>query len=61
MNRTEAKRLKVGDRVMWGGDPTDVGEVIARERFAVEIKWEDTQPGLIHVNDCANVTSIPND
>jgi hypothetical protein len=58
MNAREAKRLRVGDRVTWGGNAEDRGVVIEIGYCAVKIDWEDGQVGLIHHNDMRDVDRL---
>jgi preprotein translocase subunit YajC len=41
MTPDESKQLKVGDRVIFNGDPGDTGRVIAVEAQYVTINWRD--------------------
>jgi len=58
MNRKEAKRLKIGDRVqIWAESPDACSGVIIEVGYnAVKTKWDDGQVGVIHLNDHKNVT-----
>lgn len=56
MDATEAKQLRLHDRVIWDNDPNDCGEVIEAGNWAVRIHWDNGQTGHIHVNDCARVS-----
>ena len=51
MNARQAKKLKVGDKVMWQGSHTDLGEVIEVGYCAVKIKWDNGQVGLVQHDD----------
>lgn len=55
MTESEAKALEVGDRVTWGADPEDQGEVIETGYCAVKICWENGQTGAMHVRDCKRI------
>ena len=55
MTTAEAKKLRVGDPVIWGTDKNDRGEVVETGYCAVKIKWEDGQLGVIDVRDCQEV------
>ena len=46
-----ATQLKVGDRVMWKGDPKDLGTVVDTGYAALTITWDDGQTGTIAVDD----------
>jgi preprotein translocase subunit YajC len=41
MTPEQSKQLKVGDRVIFNGDPADSGKVTAVEARYVTIKWDD--------------------
>lgn len=58
MNRKEADRLKINDRVqIWAGSPDAcTGTVIEKNWCAAKINWDDGQIGIIHLNDMGNVT-----
>ncbi len=63
MTGKEAKRLKVGDAVVWENDAADRGEVIEVGYCAVKIRWENGGAGVdgagigvLHVDDCENVS-----
>jgi hypothetical protein len=53
MNTREAKKLKVGDRIiLWAGKPSAcTGTVIQTGYNAVKTKWDDGQIGIIHIDD----------
>lgn len=55
MNAAEAKRLKIGDALIWENDPGDRGTVIEVGYCAVKIEWENGQIGVLHTNDCQSV------
>jgi hypothetical protein len=61
MKHTEAKRIKVGDRVtIWAGTPDQChGTAIEVGYNAVKFAWDDEQVGVIHHRDMANVERIP--
>lgn len=58
MNRKEADRLKINDRVqIWAESPDAcTGTVTEKNWMAVKVEWDDKQTGTIHLNDMANVT-----
>jgi len=58
MNLTEAKKVKVGDRVLiWAESPDAcTGTAIEVGYNAVKFEWDDGQIGVIHLKDMANVT-----
>jgi hypothetical protein len=55
MTRRDAERLKVGDVVMWEGNPCDLGDVIEIGYCCVKVRWrnepDDRNVGLMHVDD----------
>lgn len=57
MDRTEAGRLKVGDRVVWTPDaPSSTGTVKEIGYCAVRILWDDqATTSTLHVNDMEHV------
>lgn len=58
MNQSQAKRLKVGDTVVWEGGPIK-GKVIERGYNAVKIEWSDGEISVIHHADAENVKREP--
>jgi hypothetical protein len=52
----DAKRLMVGDRVIWQGDKNDTGEVVEAGYCAVKITWDNGQVGVLHHNDMKDVS-----
>lgn len=61
MDHTEAKRIKVGDRVtIWAGSDFEChGTAIEVGYNAVKFAWDDEQVGVIHHRDMKNVERIP--
>lgn len=61
MNRDSAERLRVGDVVMWEGNPRDLGDVIEVGYCCVKVCWRnepaDRNIGLMHVGDMGPVES----
>lgn len=51
MNQQQARKLRVGDRVTWGGDPDYRGEVITVGRSGVEIVLEEETPFWAYFDD----------
>lgn len=47
MTKTEARKLKVGDRVVWHGRMTFIGTVSKRTPAGVVIDWEDGKTGWL--------------
>jgi hypothetical protein len=41
MTPDESRKLKLGTRVCFNGDPADVGTVVATNAKYVTIKWDD--------------------
>jgi len=46
MNQRAAKQMKVGDRVYFGDDATDVGEVIEVTTDRIYVRWERPQQSI---------------
>ncbi len=57
MNHREAKRIKIGDRVViWPASENEcAGTAIEVGYNAVKFEWDDGQVGAIHHRDMANV------
>jgi hypothetical protein len=58
MDATASKRLKIGERVCWDEDESDLGTVVETGYNAVKIQWENGQTGILHHNDMGQVTLI---
>jgi len=58
MDKKEAARLKIGDRVqIWAESPDAcTGTVIETGYNAVKFKWDDQQIGIVHLNDMKEIT-----
>lgn len=58
MDRREAKRIKIGDRVqIWAESPDAcTGTAIEVGYNAVKFEWDDGQIGVIHLNDMKEVS-----
>ncbi len=58
MDKREAKKVKVGDRVqIWAESPDAcTGTAIEVGYNAVKFKWDDGQIGIIHHGDFKDVT-----
>lgn len=58
MDSKQAKKLKIGDRLLiWSDSPHACsGTVIETGYCAVKIKWDDEEIGVIHINDMTNVS-----
>jgi hypothetical protein len=61
MNRKEADKLKLGDRVViWADTENEAhGEVIEHGYCASKFKWDDGEVSVIHANDMVNVMREP--
>jgi hypothetical protein len=55
----QSRRLKVGNRVCWKGDITDMGTITGNEWSGVVIEWDDGRTSSIHHNDMAGVERAP--
>jgi hypothetical protein len=53
MTPEESKKLKVGDRVCFNGDPANSGNVTAVEAQYVTIKWNDGHESLRATKECS--------
>lgn len=59
MNRTQAaKTLKIGSRVeIWAESPDACsGTVTEKNWMAIKVEWDDGQIGLMHLDDCQDIT-----
>jgi hypothetical protein len=59
MTPKQSKKLKVGTRVYWNGEPTDCGNVTANHAAYVTIKWDDGHQSLSSHNDMKRVKLTP--
>jgi hypothetical protein len=59
MTGSQARALKVGDRVGWSGSTTDLGTVIETNWAGVTIKWDNREEQSILHNDMAQVDWVP--
>jgi hypothetical protein len=59
MTGTESRLLKVGDRVRWGGNLTDLGTVVGTAWSGVTIDWDDGHTASVRHNDMAQVERVP--
>lgn len=48
MDNVEAKRVRIGQRVLWDGKPDDAGTVVDRNLAGVKINWDNGQSGWMH-------------
>jgi hypothetical protein len=53
MDSVKAKRLKVGDRVVFESSVT--GTVMEKNRLTVKIQWDDGQTGVTHIDDMGKI------
>lgn len=58
MNKREAKKIKVSDRVVIWADSPDActGTAIEVGYNAVKFQWDDSQVGIVHHGDFANIS-----
>lgn len=59
MTKSEAQKLKAGDRVLWEGRASDAGTVQAKSNsiFAgITIKWDNGELGTLAPADMTSVT-----
>lgn len=55
MNSEAATQLKAGDRVMWDGDPKDLGTVMQVGHRAAQISWDVGLIGWIAFEDATRI------
>lgn len=55
MTGYQSRTLKVGDRVYWSDDKSDVGTIIEKNWAGVTIKWENRSEQSILHNDMSGV------
>jgi hypothetical protein len=58
MTPEQSKKLKVGARVSFNGDPKDRGKVTANHATYVTIKWDDGHKSLSSHNDMKRVELV---
>jgi hypothetical protein len=51
MNDKDAKKLKVGQRVMWKENPLDLGTVEEVNSYSVKISWDQGLCGLHEMDE----------
>lgn len=56
MTEQQSKRLNIGDRVIWNGDPHDAGTVVDCGYAAVVVTWDNGQTGTVDHRDMAIVS-----
>jgi hypothetical protein len=59
MTGAQSRHLKVGDRVRWGSETTDLGTVVGTAWSGVTIDWDDGHSSSIRHNDMAQVERVP--
>jgi hypothetical protein len=55
MNAEQSKSLKIGERVSWRGESTDLGTVIEKNWNAVKIKWDAGKTSEFHHNETGDL------
>jgi hypothetical protein len=58
MDRKSANKLKIGQRVViWEESPDACsGTITEKNWMAIKVEWDDGQIGIIHLDDCRNVS-----
>lgn len=56
MTEREARKLKVGDRVMWDCDAGDCGTVIDVGYHGATIKWDNGQTGGVDFRGMSKIS-----
>ena len=56
----QSSNLKIGDRVCWKANATNLGTVASNGWGGVVIEWDDGHNSSIHHNDMAQVERVPN-
>jgi hypothetical protein len=60
MTGDQSRKLKVGDRIRWGDNVTDLGKVVATSWSEVTIAWDDGEANSVSHNDMRQVEWVPN-
>jgi hypothetical protein len=60
MTSDQSRLLKVGDRVCWDNDLTDLGTVSEVDWLGVTIKWDHGHTNTLFYNGMAQVERLPN-
>lgn len=56
MTAPEAQKLKVGDRVIWEGNPKDQGTVAERNWCSFTVTWDNGKAGTLDFRDAGPVS-----
>jgi hypothetical protein len=59
MTGEQSRQLKVGDRVAWEKNVTDLGTIVGVTWSGVTIKWDDGNTVSVRHNDMAKVERAP--
>lgn len=59
MDKKAARKLRIGQRVeIWAESPDACsGTVTEKNWMAIRVEWDDGQVGIIHLDDCRDVSS----
>lgn len=53
MNRRDAEKLKVGDKVLWSDNTR--GEVVDKGYVGFTVKWDDGQIGIVQFDNTGDL------
>jgi hypothetical protein len=59
MTGDQSRLLKVGDRLSWARNLTDLGTVVETTWSRVSISWDDGRTNSIEHNDMKQVERVP--
>jgi hypothetical protein len=56
MKAEQARRLRVGEEIVWrNSDQVDSGVIVERGQFGVTVRWSDGRTTELFFNDMGNV------
>lgn len=59
MTGDESRKLKIGDRVRWRDDSSDLGTIVETNWAGVTIKWDNRSQREVLHNDMSQVFAVP--
>ena len=59
MNEQEARKLRIGNRVMWNGHEENLGTVKNLHANGAYIKWDDGYRGWLFYDDMPEIDRAP--
>ncbi len=59
MNGSESRKLKIGDRVRWRDDSSDLGTITETSWAGVTIRWDNRSERAVLHNDMSQVFAVP--